>query len=396
MGRGILGRDMDLVPDSSVRSCALRRLVAVVAALALVAAGCGNGDDGTDATAGDDAAPTAPAAGGDGEGDAEADGVAFERVEDVTTTDDYAGEEGLERWQAEVDGIREVEVPSSVDDHQQPVLWLPPTGAGPQPLLVAVHSWSYGYLQHAQIPYARWAEREGWAMVHPHFRGVFEAPDATGSDLAVQDVIDAVDFALETGDVDPDRIYVVGYSGGGMMSLLLAGRHPERFAGVVSFVPIYDLIDWYAYNEEEGTEYVDQIAASCGDDPTAEPEARQECEHRSPASHLDGAREAGLPVYIAHGLDDDVVPPHHALQAFNHLADLEDRLPDDAVEALRQNELPDELGGATDAESFFGGDDPDVYAAIGSGPVTLVLFDGEHDMAYHPGLEWMVRGAPGR
>lgn len=45
-------------------------------------------------------------------------------------------------------------------------------------------------------------------------------PPATGSDLAVQDVLDAVDFAAQEGGIDPERVFVVGFSGGGVMSLL--------------------------------------------------------------------------------------------------------------------------------------------------------------------------------
>jgi hypothetical protein len=41
----------------------------------------------------------------------------------------------------------------------------------------------------------------------------------------------------------------------------------------------------------------------------------------------------------------------------------------------------------------FRSDVPEVLFARTSGPVTLVVFDGEHDVAYHPGLEWAHRVA---
>jgi hypothetical protein len=41
--------------------------------------------------------------------------------------------------------------------------------------------------------------------------------------------------------------------------------------------------------------------------------------------------------------------------------------------------------------TYFRSGDPEVLFAQASGPVTLVIFDGEHDMAYHPGLEWAHR-----
>ncbi|CAN5880454.1 hypothetical protein BH23ACT2_BH23ACT2_24020 [soil metagenome] len=47
------------------------------------------------------------------------------------------------------------------------------------------------------------------------------------------------------------------------------------------------------------TSYVAEIVASCGGDPVEEPDARDECLQRSPVTHLDAARDAELPVYLA-------------------------------------------------------------------------------------------------
>lgn len=151
-------------------------------------------------------------------------------------------------------------------------------------------------------------------MVVPDFRGVNERPESTASDLAVADVLDAREFALSGGGGDPDRVFVVGFSGGGMMSLAMAGRHPEAFAGVVAWVPIHDLRDWYAYNVDQSPQpdYVAQIEASCGGPPVPGSAPAEECLARSPAAHLDAAREAGLPVYIGAGLADETVPASNA------------------------------------------------------------------------------------
>ncbi|MDQ4069742.1 MAG: prolyl oligopeptidase family serine peptidase [Actinomycetota bacterium] len=315
------------------------------------------------------------------------------RLEGITTTASVGGGAGIDRWQEEVPGIQDVRIRSTADGQEQQALWLPPAGEGPQPVLVVVHSWSHGYLQHAGIPFGRWAAQHGWGMVHPDFRGRFAAPEATGSDLAVQDVIDAVDFALQQGAVAPDKVFLIGFSGGGMMSLLTAGRHPGRFAGAVAWVPIHDLVDWHEYNAQRQTRYADEIQHSCGGDPRHDPQARSSCEHRSPRAHLDAARQAGLPVYIGHGVDDSVVPPSHSLQAFNQLAEQSDRLPEQVVAAAGRVAVADELRGRIEAETYFDDGDPPVVFSRRSGPVTLVLFEGGHEMAYHPGLQWMVKGS---
>lgn len=291
-------------------------------------------------------------------------------------------------WRERVPGITEVRIPSTVDGQPQPALWLAPTQPGPRPLLVALHSWSVGYNQVASIPYGTWARANGWAMIHPDFRGVSNNAEATGSDLAVRDVVDAVEWAKAHADIDPNNIYVIGFSGGGMMSLNMAGRHPELFAGAVSWVPIYDLVEWYrhSYNQR----YVNQIGASCGGNPLADPAIAAECLHRSPRSVLDGARREGVPVYIGHGLQDRLVPPNHAVWAFNHLAAPADRLSNEEAVAIAGSTLPAHLAGRIDAETFFRPGDPQVLFSRRSGDVTLVLFRGGHNAVFNPGLEWMV------
>jgi dienelactone hydrolase len=304
------------------------------------------------------------------------------------TTDDLDSGESLERWHHDVPTAQDLWIASSADGSFQPMMWVPPEGDAPVPLLVVLPSWSNGYAQHLGIPFAQWARVNGWAMVHLHTRGVFARPEATGSDTVVADVLDAIDYAVAQGSVDPARVYVMGYSGGGMMALLMAGRHPERFAGAAAWVPIYDLADWYDHNARVQSLYLFQIAASCGGDLYRVPEARDACHHRSPAAHLAGARAAGLPVYLASGADDELVPADHAARSFNALADDGDRIAADDVERIADGAVPAHLDEG--AESHFTGSEPDVLLARRSGPVTLVLFDGGHQMVLNPALEWMA------
>jgi dienelactone hydrolase len=316
----------------------------------------------------------------------------FSRLPDVISTAQSGlfDEAGVEGWRDAVPSIQEVRITSTRDRSPQPALWLPPAGDGPRPLLVVLHSWSTGYENIAGVPFARWGQQRGWAVVQPDYRGPFDRPQATGSDLAVQDVLDAIDFASRDEGVDPERVFVVGFSGGGMMSLLLAGRHPDRFAGVVSWVPIDDLSAWYEYTRAADPRYAEEIAASCGGDPTAVAAALAECERRSPRAYLAAARRARVPIYIGHGLDDPVVPPDHALRAFNRLVAPKDAVAPNVVAATARNELPQGARSSTGVPTYFHAPDPSVLFARRSGPVTVALFDGEHDMVYNPGLEWMT------
>src|SRR5690606_7283074 len=120
---------------------------------------------------------------------------------------------GKSRWTSSVP-VEAIVITSTIDGAEQHAWWLQPQGED-RPLLVILHSWSSDYRQHAGIPYAMWAAENGWAAIAPDFRGKNDSADAVGSDLAVQDVIDAIDFALSQPGVAPDLVYAVGYSGGG-------------------------------------------------------------------------------------------------------------------------------------------------------------------------------------
>jgi pimeloyl-ACP methyl ester carboxylesterase len=318
--------------------------------------------------------------------------VTFESLEGINTIRDFAGftSSGMRLWERSVPGIEDIDLEATADGAEQPALWLPPVGDRDRPLLVILHSWSSDYRQHAGIPYAMWAQENGWAVIAPNFRGVNDDVEAIGSDLAVQDVVDAIDYATSQSGVDSEHVYAVGYSGGGMMALLLAGRHPEKVSAVAAWGPPYDLVDFYRQSLGAGRSYAWQIRAGCGGDPATEGSAREECFHRSPVTHLDAAREAGVPVYIGQGIYDSLLWPSHGARAFNQLADPDGRLDDDQVARLEDGALPDALSGSVTTETYFGEGDPTPVFGRRSGDAWLVYFNSGHDMVYGATARWFA------
>jgi hypothetical protein len=171
----------------------------------------------------------------------------------------------------------------------------------------------------------------------------------------------------------------------------MAGQHPEVFAGAAAWVPVYDLARFYEYNLEHDPEgpYPDHIETICGGDPT-EDDAAADCAARSPVTHMAGIAEAELPLYLGHGIDDEIVRPDVTLQAFNDGAAPAEPIAAATIEAAYDHRLPEDVDGQVEGETFFGEDDPEVRFARSSGASRVVLFDGEHDKAYHPTLRWMA------
>lgn len=294
----------------------------------------------------------------------------------------------LAAWRKRVPKVNVVRIKSSVDGSSQAALWYDSGSSRPKPLLVVLHSWGASYEQNVDIPLAELAIANDWAFVHPDFRGPNLRPQATGSDLAIQDVVDAVAFARGRATIDETRVYAVGYSGGGMMAMLLAARHPDVFAAVASWGGIYDIPDWY-HHPGKKAHYRKEIAASCGGAPRPGSSAEAQCKARSPSSQV--ARAAGrIPVLIAHGLRDTTVPPRHAVSAYDVLAAPEDRFTDAQRQALDAGQVPEDLRQLGVSDPLYDGAGAAVRLQRRSQQVTLVLFEGDHDMLYNPTLRWLA------
>jgi dipeptidyl aminopeptidase/acylaminoacyl peptidase len=140
---------------------------------------------------------------------------------------------------------REVEYLSSIDKSRQPAVFYTPDARNAVPLVVALHTWSGNYKQDMHKAIEEWCKKNDWAYIHPNFRGPNRRPEATGSKLVVQDIVSAVAYAKAQTNIDASSIYLIGTSGGGYTALIMAGRHPEIWAGVSAWVPISDLKAWY-------------------------------------------------------------------------------------------------------------------------------------------------------
>lgn len=305
-------------------------------------------------------------------------------------------EADLSRWREQVPEVKDIEIPASADAASQKALFYDSGSDQDKPLLLVLHSWSTDYLQNIDIPIAQFAVANDWVFMHPDFRGQNDGrPESTASDLVMSDMQDALEYAREHANIDPQRIYLLGYSGGAMNAMHLAGRHPDVFAGVSLWVPVYDLIAWYEWNDSQGAKYAGEIADACGGAPEQGTDAYAECLERSPRSRLQEVR-GKFPVHIAHGLGDQTVPPEQALRAFNDLAHEEDRIAPELIEQLNaERSIPEAL---RERSIHQDGDYPrfeEANAAVmlhlQSGQAELVIFEGEHDMLYRPGLDWLAR-----
>lgn len=294
-------------------------------------------------------------------------------------------------------GAQEVRIAPREKDEPQPAMFYVPPAAAPggtaAPLLVALHTWSDGYDQATGAEYLRACRERGWVLIHPHFRGPNRRPEACASEQVVQDVLDAVAFAREQAQVDERRIYLTGVSGGGHLSLVMAHRAPQLWAGVSAWVPISDLAAWHRECRAAGREYARDLEGVCGG-PPGTPTADAEYHRRSPLFFLAAAR--GLPVDLNAGIHDGhtgSVPVSHTLHAWNALA-AANGCPDQQFAAAaidqicRERRVPAALAAAPES-------DPErrhpVLLRRMAGAARVTLFEGGHEGDVDAALAWLGR-----
>jgi pimeloyl-ACP methyl ester carboxylesterase len=278
---------------------------------------------------------------------------------------------------------KDIEYISSADGSMQPTMLYVPETNDPVPLVVLLHTWSGDYKQTDHDWIKLWSIRQGWAYIHPHFRGPNNRPEATGSELVIKDILSAIDHVVTSGKIDESSIYLVGTSGGGYTALLMAGRHPERWAGVSAWVPISDLKAWY----EQGR-YISDLINSCGGAPDDSPAVDREYANRSPITYLKHAR--GVNIHISAGINDGhqgSVPISHSINAFNELADPIDRIAtNDVTHFVSHAQVPPNLRGEFNDASY--GDSKLLFRRK-SGTAILTIFDGGHELVAPASVEWI-------
>lgn len=291
-------------------------------------------------------------------------------------------------------GRQRVMIRSSRDDSLQPsYVIVPPkydaNGAG-VPLVVSLHTWSYGLDQRLQEFEAGAASRN-WIYLFPHFRGVDDHPEACGSEIAQQDILDAVAWTRAHLKVDEKRIYLFGWSGGGHMALLMASRAPDMWTAVSAWAGITDMAAYYRERlQDRPPVTTDQLRACMGGAPGASATVDSQYRERSPLTNL--SRAFRVPIDIWGGRNDDDVSVTHALLAFNKLAEANNSPPISPEEIAQLTRLNGRLDRPQPGNQI---SDPalgrTIFLRRTSGPSRVTAYDGVHMTLAAPTFVWFEK-----
>ena len=260
----------------------------------------------------------------------------------------------------------------------------------PVPLIVHLHSWSAGFEQRNPT-LERLAQDRGWAMVSPNFRGPNRTPQACGSKLAQQDILDALDWVLQHHAVDAKRVYLTGNSGGGHMTMLMAGRHPQRWRAASAWVGISDLKTWH--QKHQGTKYGNMMEACCGGPPGKSAAVDAEYTARSPITHMAAAKEVAID--IAAGDRDGhtgSVPIRHSIDAFNKIAEAARAEPVSETEITQLSRAGGRLQKPQPGDVGFDPTfDRKFYLRRRAGNARITIFDGGHEGIATAAIAWFEK-----
>ena len=184
---------------------------------------------------------------------------------------------------------------------------LQPRGPKGHPALVWVHPDIRGHVYEYYIPYVQEAVKRGYVVIAPEYRGSYgygaehyDAIDYGGEE--VTDVTSATGYLKTMPIVDSERIGIIGWSHGGMITLLSIEREVKMFKAAVAMVPVTNLFQRLAWNGVEQRKASIDPANRYGGLPH---QNREEYKRRSPIYQID-AVETPVLVHITKN-DADVV-----------------------------------------------------------------------------------------
>jgi esterase/lipase len=273
--------------------------------------------------------------------------------------------------------FRLAEIKSTMDGTIQKAWFFKTSSEKPEPLIVSLHTWSGNYTQVDEL--AGMCLQKNINYIHPDFRGENWTENACCSELALNDIDDAISFAIKNANVDKTKIYVIGVSGGGYATLSTFMKSKHNIAKFSAWASISDLIAWYNESKIRGADYATHILKCTSSGSELNEEIAKQ---KSPLFwETPVKKQAKAKLFIYAGIYDGIqgsVPITHSINFYNKvLTDMNVRDTSRYVtpyEKLKLLEFRKPLGDF----GTIGG--RKICLKKESGNIRLTIFEGNHEM----------------
>ena len=188
------------------------------------------------------------------------------------------------------------------------------------PVITVVHGgpeahYSNGWLTRYSAP-GQMGAAQGYAVFYPNYRGStgrgIDFIYSSQADLAgreFDDIVDGVDFLIDEGIADPDRVGVTGGSYGGYATAWMSTYYTERFAAGVMNVGISNNISKWGTSDIPEELFLVHARSRIWN-------SWMDLLKRSPIYY---AGQANTPLLIAHGEEDTRVHPAQSMELYRHI-----------------------------------------------------------------------------
>jgi len=154
--------------------------------------------------------------------------------------------------------LKKDSIHSTLDKNSQVFYYDKSNSSEAKPLLVELHSWSNTADSQKEI-LAEQAHSKNWNYILPNFRGVNNHFKACCSEFVINDIDEAIDWALQHMKVDKKNIYIIGNSGGGYATMAMYMKSRHNIRAFSAWSSISDLATWYEESVERKNKYADEI-----------------------------------------------------------------------------------------------------------------------------------------
>lgn len=227
------------------------------------------------------------------------------RIEALANSREWLKSEALASMQP-------IEVPTRDGLTMQGYLTRPVGALGPTPLILNVHGGPWARDTYGFSPEVQFLSNRGYAVLQVNFRGstgfgesFMMAGNREWGGKMQDDLSDAVQWAIDQGYADKDRVCIMGGSYGGYAAMAGATFTPELYRCAVNIVGVTSLPLLFESMPRAWKQQLPIMKLQVGDPQTDIELLRQ----RSPVFHADRIQ---APIFMAYGRQDPRVVIDHA------------------------------------------------------------------------------------